>query len=314
MRHEKSDYKYLFGPVRSRRLGISLGVDMVPYKTCTLNCIYCECGATTDYPTQRGEFVPTAAVKKELDDYLSSHPEVDFVTFGGSGEPTLHSGIGEIARFIKDNFPQVKTALLTNSTFFHMPDVRQQVLAFDLILPSLDAVSQKAFVKINKPMVSVDCEMIIEGLEKLSAQFKGQIWLEVFIVPGINDTKKELTLFKEAIERIKPTRVQLNSLDRPGTCSWLTPASAQQLQQVADFLMPLAVEIIARNFPPPDPQKLRLKASSLLSIIKRRPSTVEDLSVSLGMTLNEVSKLLDELSQSGTITSEITGNSTFFRA
>ncbi|KMQ52799.1 Radical SAM domain protein [Chitinispirillum alkaliphilum] len=308
------NFRHIFGPVRSRRLGISLGVDMVPFKTCTLNCIYCECGATTELTAQRKEYVSTEGIISELKEYLSQHPEVDYVTFGGSGEPTLHTGLSSVIQFLKSNFPAVKTALLSNSTFFHLPEVRSEVLLCDLILPSLDAVSQHVFEKINKPVVSSDSDMIIEGLEKLSREFKGQIWLEVFIVPQVNDTEEELLLFKQAIERINPTRVQLNTLDRPGVCSWLKAATPEQLSRVADFLKPLPVEIISRNFPPLDSTKLQIHASSVISTLKRRPSTIEDLSTTLGMTVNDISKLLESLTEQGLVTSETIGNRIFFRS
>lgn len=289
------EYKYLFGPVRSRRLGISLGVDLVQFKTCSLDCIYCECGATTQLTQERKSYVPTEEVIAELDNYLSLDPKLDYITFGGSGEPTLHSGLGRIISHLKKNYPERKLALLTNSTFFHLPDVRKEVLPCDLILPSLDAVSEDVFRKINKPAVEVDCAELIEGLVKLSEEFEGQMWLEVFIVPQINDTAEELEKFKEAITRINPTRVQLNSLDRPGTCSWLTPASPQELSAVAARFQPLPVEIISRNLPQTPLEALSDKESVLLSLLKRRPSTVEDLSVTTGTTINNVVKMISDL-------------------
>lgn len=144
-------YKYLFGPVPSRRLGISLGVDLVLHKTCSLNCIYCECGRTTNLTVQRNEYVPTEIVLSELNHFLASNPKLDYITFSGSGEPTLHSGIGEIVNYLKNNFPSYKIALLTNGTLFNQSKIRQEVKSIDLILPSLDAVSDKVFQKINQP-------------------------------------------------------------------------------------------------------------------------------------------------------------------
>ncbi|MFP4162962.1 MAG: radical SAM protein [Chitinispirillaceae bacterium] len=302
------EYKYIFGPVRSRRLGISLGVDMVQFKTCTLDCIYCECGATTQLTRERKEYAPAEDVISELDNYLSQNPKLDFVTFGGSGEPTLNSGLGQIVSYLKKNHPERKLALLTNSTFFHIPEVRKEVIPCDLILPSLDAVSDDVFDKINRPAAHVECAVLIEGLASLSREMKGQMWLEVFIVPGVNDTDEELKKFKDAVTRINPTRVQLNSLDRPGTCSWLTPATPQELSEIASRFQPLPVEIISRNLPETPLEALSDKESTLLSLLKRRPSTLEDLSVSIGTTINNVQKMISSLKpEAGITTKEVEG-------
>ncbi|MDG5815340.1 radical SAM protein [Chitinispirillales bacterium ANBcel5] len=307
-------YKNLFGPVRSRRLGLSLGIDMVPFKTCTLDCIYCECGATTELIHERKEYVPARDIIEELNHYLSTHPSPDYVTLGGSGEPTLHSQIDTIINHVKSNYPSIKVALLTNSTFFHLPEVRRGVLGCDIVLPSLDAVSTQVFEKINKPAVSVDCEMLIDGLVEFSREFKGQIWLEVFIVPGINDTEQELKLFKETIQRIKPTRIQLNSLDRPGTCSWLTAASPEELATIAEFMKPLPVEIVSRNFAEPLPggSQLQEQNDALMSLLKRRPSTLEDISVSLGITLNAASILVENSKKRDLVSTKEVNNRIYY--
>jgi len=240
-------YKHIYGPIRSRRLGCSLGVDMMPLKTCSLDCVYCECGATTALTVERGEYIPTASIIAELDDWLAGNPPPDYVTFGGSGEPTLHSGLGDIIAHLKKRFPAQKLALLTNSTLLRDDSLRHNILPCDLILPSLDAISDDVFQKVNKPEASIDCAGIIDGLMLLSSEYKGQIWLEVFIAPGINDTADEIALFKSVITRINPGRVQLNSLDRPGTCASLATALAASLTEIARALEPLPVEIVARR-------------------------------------------------------------------
>ncbi|MDR0307817.1 MAG: radical SAM protein [Chitinispirillales bacterium] len=246
-RPDSKDYKRLFGPVRSRRLGVSLGVDMVPFKTCSLDCIYCECGATTVLTTQRKEYIPTNSIIAELDDYLSTNPALDYITFGGSGEPALHSGLGGIIKHLKNNYPNRKLAILTNSTLLSDPKLRADILPCDLIVPSLDAVSDDIFHEINKPEKSLTCAGIIEGLIALSKEFNGEIWLEIFIAPGINDTDKETALFKEALTDINPAKVQLNSLDRPGTCSKLAAAPASKLEEIARKLAAFPVEIVCRG-------------------------------------------------------------------
>ena len=228
--------KYLYGPIFSRRLGRSLGVDIMPHKTCSLDCIYCECGKTTNLTLKREEYTPTAEIINALQEYLQQSPDLDYITFSGSGEPTMHSGIGKIINFLKEKFPQYKVAVLTNSTLLNNPHVRESIKNADLIVPSLDGVSEKAFQKIDRPHQDVKVQEIISGIQKLQEIFSGEIWLEIFIVPGINDTPAELELFKEVVNRINVTRIQLNSLDRPGIVDWLKPAAQDHLQKIASSL------------------------------------------------------------------------------
>ena len=229
-------YRYLFGPVPSRRLGISLGVDLVPHKTCTLDCVYCECGETTNLTVTRKEYVPVKDVINELKHYLASKPDLDYITFSGSGEPTLHSGLGAVIDYIKDNYPEYKVCLLTNGTLFTDPAVRKGVLRTDLIFPSLDAACSDTFSQVNRPCEELDCNEIIEGLVSLRHEYKGLMITEVLIVPGTNDTSQELELLKEALEKIKPDLVQIGTLDRPGTEEWVEAAPKERLQEIADYL------------------------------------------------------------------------------
>jgi len=306
-------YNYLFGPVPSRRLGISLGVDLVPHKTCSLNCIYCECGRTTNLTIERSEYVPTKTVITELKTFLAPEPRLDYITFSGAGEPTLHSGIGEIVKFLKTNFPDYKIALLTNGTLFYQPVLIEEVQAIDVILPSLDSASDFVFRKLNRPFHELKIKDIIDGLVQLRKNFTGQIWLEVFIVPGLNDTEDEIEQLKKAIQRIEPDRVQLNTLDRPGTVSWVKPATKGLLEKIAHQLE-YKTEIIA-NFQGRE-QIASYNAdveSTILQTIKRRPCTVEDLSTTLGLHPNEINKYIETLLNRNLICSEILERGVFFK-
>ncbi len=308
-------YKHLFGPVPSRRLGISLGVDLVPHKVCSLNCIYCEVGRTTNLTIERKEYIPLNDILTELKDYLNNKPELDYITFSGAGEPLLHNGIGKIITFIKENYPQYTLALLTNSTLLYDENVRKEILGIDLLLPSLDAVSKKVFKKLNRPNSKLDNEKIIEGLIKFSKDFSGKIWLEVFIIPGLNDTKEELELLKNAIKKIAPDQVQLNTLDRPGTESWIEPVSKNRMEEIAELLKPLPVEIIAKF---QSRNKIRSYhkdvEQQIIETIKRRPCTDKDLSEMLGIHINEINKYLSELLHEGSVTSQQQERGTFFCA
>jgi wyosine [tRNA(Phe)-imidazoG37] synthetase (radical SAM superfamily) len=306
--------KYLFGPVNSRRLGISLGVDMVPFKTCSLDCIYCECGETTALTCERQEYVRAHELIDELNNYLSKKPNLDYITFAGSGEPTLNKSLGEVLRFVKKTYPQYKTALLTNGTLFYLPEVRKDALDFDLICPSLDAISDTVFKKVNRPQAVLLNKQIIDGLVEFSKMYKGLLWVEVFIVPGINDSLDELQRFKEILTVINPTRIQLNSLDRPGACEWVQPATANQLKDIASFLAPLPVEIISRSGTPPRSDIAGIDfEETITSLIRRRPSTVEELSIIAGKTINEIFVTLEDLKCKGIVENYKVNNQLFYK-
>lgn len=192
-------YKYLFGPVPSRRLGMSLGIDLVPKKVCALNCVYCEVGETTKLTTDRMEYIKYDKIISELQQFMSSRPKIDYITFSGSGEPTLNSRIGEVLAYVKQNYPDVKTAILTCGALLSSPQLRTEILEADVILPSLDAATQAIFNKINRPNPNLSIDTYIKGLIDFRKEYKGQIWLEVFLLRGYNDTPEELDLIKEAI-------------------------------------------------------------------------------------------------------------------
>lgn len=306
-------YQYLFGPVPSRRLGISLGIDLVSPKTCSLDCIYCECGKTTHLTIERKPFVPIKTVLAELHTFLAPGPKVDYITFSGSGEPTLHSGIGQIASYLKEKFPDYKIALLTNGTLFSQRRLIQEVQSIDLILPSLDAASESVFRKINRPERRLSIEGVINGLVQLRQNFRGQIWLEVFIIPGLNDSDAELHRLQLAIQRINPNRVQLNTLDRPGTVAWVKPAARHSLEIISSQLGRNA-EIIA-NFQKREQissYNINIE-STILQTLKRRPCTVDDLSFVLGLHPNEINKYIETLLSQNLICAEILPRGIFFK-
>lgn len=306
-------YNYLFGPVPSRRLGRSLGVDLVPHKTCTLDCVYCECGETINLTVTRKDYVPVQSVIAELDDYLSTAPALDYITFSGSGEPTLHSGIGEVVDFLKRHYPQYKLCLLTNGTLFNDPSVRSAVRQIDLIIPSLDAGSEKSFQAVNRPHADIKCEAIIDGLVKLRREYEGVIILEIFIVPGINDTPGELTLLKKAIDAIKPDRVQLGTLDRPGTEDWVEEADEAKMRDVAEYLG--KAELIGQFRPqrnkvcPGNPY-----SDQILETLRRRPCTIADLQQITGLRPAEIQKHIRQLQERGKVTAVQKERGIFYKA
>jgi len=296
-------YKYLFGPVPSRRLGMSLGVDLVPRKVCSLDCVYCEVGKTTKLTIQRREYLNYDKITQEISDYFLTNPDPDYITFSGSGEPTLNSRIGDVLKFIKQIRPNIPVAVLTNGTLMNDKNVRQELLDADVILPSLDAASQSGFIKINKPAPEINILDYIQGLVDLRQEFKGEIWLEVFILPDYNDNKEELLALKEAILQIKPDKVQLNTLDRPGNLENLRAATHQQLQDIVELWQLDNIDIIASSLERQKVQSYRKDLENvILETVARRPCTSLDIIKITGLHINEINKYLDVLETKDKIT------------
>ncbi|PHR28559.1 MAG: radical SAM protein [Desulfotalea sp.] len=307
-------YKYLFGPVPSRRLGMSLGVDLVPKKVCSLDCVYCEVGKTTKLTLERKEYSKVDRVKEELSNYFSNNPDPDYITFSGFGEPTLNKCIDEILDFIQQNKPNVPIAVLTNGTLLYDSKVRETLLKADLVLPSLDAATDEVFKKINRPAEGLNIAQCIQGLVDFRNDFKGKMWLEVFILPDYNDSDSELTALKKAIVKIKPDSIQLNTLDRPGTVTSLRGATREELQRVSEFWGLDNVAIIAAA---PERKKMQVYRNdietAIVETIARRPCTLDDLTKILGKHVNEVNKYLDVLEAEGRIETVVQERGVFYQ-
>lgn len=289
-------YKHLFGPVPSRRLGMSLGIDLIPKKVCSLNCVYCEVGKTTKLTLDRMEYVKYDQVIAELKQFMSNKPKVDYITFSGSGEPTLNNRIGDVLNFVKQNYPDLKTAVLTNGSLLFDKKLRTELLQADVILPSLDAATQSVFEKIDRPNSNLKIETYIQGLIDFRKEYKGKIWLEIFLLKDYNDSKEELELLKKAILKINPDSVQLNTLDRPGTVTGLIPLLKSELQEIIDSWKIPNAEIIAAA-----QERTAVESyngdieTAIIETIARRPCTLDDLHHFLGIHVNEINKYLGTL-------------------
>lgn len=296
------NYKHLFGPVISRRLGISLGVDVVPFKYCSMNCVYCEVGGTTHLLNEAEELVNLDEVIKELDNYIANDPKLDYITFSGAGEPLLYSKIGELISYIKEKYPQYKLALITNSTHINRADIQTELLKLDMIMPSLDAVDQDIFEAVNRPHASILVKDIIKNLINFNQHFPGEMWLEIFFVPELNDFPEELTRMRDVIKEIKPERVQLNALDRPGTEPWVVQEDREKLEAIkaffeADLPAEILVEIIKKvdkQLYDENPLSLEVE-EKIISTIRRRPCTSQDMSQMLNVHINAINKVLHKL-------------------
>ncbi len=231
--------KYIYGPVKSRRLGLSLGLSLTPYKVCNLDCVYCQLGRTKEQSTQRAEYVKIEEVLGEFKSWLQQNPqtagELDFVTLSGLGEPTLNINIGYLIGQLR-KLSNAHIAVITNSTLLKDPQVRLEILTADLIVPSLDAIRQDVFEKIDRPASGIKTDEIIEGLVALRREFRGKIWLEIMLIDGFNDTLPQIKEFREIIERINPDKVQLNSPVRSTAESNILAVDKNKLEKFKDIL------------------------------------------------------------------------------
>lgn len=255
--------KHVFGPVPSRRLGISLGVDLVQAKTCNFDCVFCECGETPSWTRERGVFVPYDEVIQEIDEVLQKL-KPDYITFSGSGEPTLSLDLGRVIDYIREHYT-TKIAVITNSALLYQDEVLEAVKKADLIMPSLHTVKQEIFEKIVRPYPSYRIEKLLEGLKKLSASFPGNIDLELFLLEGINTAWEDLEDYANFVKTLSYRRLQLNSLDRAGAETWVKAISKERIQEIQLFLEEKglqSVEIIGKfsSSQKLEPDKERLKA------------------------------------------------------
>lgn len=253
-------------------------------------------------------------VLEELNHFFSSHPDPDYITFSGAGEPTLNIRFGEVLRFIKQKKPEIPLAVLTNGSLLYQKEIREEMMLADLVLPSLDAATEEAFRKLDRPVKDININRYISGLVEFRKAFKGKIWLEVFILPGYNDDMDNLKALREAILKIQPDKVQVNTLDRPGTKPGLLPASREQLQNVLDLWGFENAEIIASAAERKDIISYRDDMEdAILETIVRRPCTVEDIAAILGTHVNEVNKYLGVLEEEGKIMREEGERGVFYR-
>ena len=309
----------------SRRLGLSCGIDIVPLKICTMDCIYCQLGKTAQTTIERKNYIPIEPVLAELKEALAEGLEADYITIAGSGEPTLNSRLGELIDGIK-KLTNIPIAILTNGTLLSRAEVRADCSKADVVMPSLDAGDEQTFQRINRPYHVISVEKLISGLCAFRKEFSGQIWLEVFFVEGINTGTGQIARIKEAIKLINPDRVHLNTAVRPTADPNIARLSAEKLQEIANRLGPKC-EVVA-DFSPArsgilnksksedllEPHSvINRKAEALLSILKRRPCSLNDICSSLGISRNEAIKHISDLQHQGIIQSEEKEGIIFFK-
>ncbi|WP_456473375.1 radical SAM protein [Desulfolithobacter sp.] len=280
---------HIFGPVNSRRLGMSLGIDLLSDKVCNYDCIYCEVGPTRKLTCERAEYVPTGKILSEIDSYCRNREKlaaIDVITVTASGEPTLHSGFGRIVAHLKD-VAEKPVAVLTNGSTLHDPQVRREMALADIVIPSLDAARPSSFRRINRPARCLDLEKIIEGLATFSHEFQGHLWLEILLARGINDSSADIEALCRITGRMRLERIQLNTVARPPLESFARPVAPERLQEIAARFGAEpgnpAVDLLARQG---QTKKIRKQShdsptgdvvEEIVQMVQRRPCTADDI-------------------------------------
>lgn len=300
---------YVFGPVPSRRLGRSLGVDLVPFKTCTFDCIYCQLGRTTCKTLERKEWVPTDAVLAEVKAKLRSRP--DYVTLSGSGEPTLHARLGDIIKGIQA-MTHVPVAVLTNGSLLWQKEVRREVALADRVMPSLDAPDPERFARINRPHSGITFTRLMSGLEAFRREYSGPYWLEVMLLDGYTTLDPQVQQLVEWVRRFRPDKVQLNTAARPPAEEYALAVPPERLAAIALQFVPPA-EVIAEHLSGRRSAHAAPSRRRILDLLRRRPCTVEGVAHGLSLKVAEVVKILAELEARGEIERSHRSAQAFYR-
>ena len=302
--------KYVFGPVLSRRLGFSLGVDLVPFKTCSLDCIYCQLGKTTHRTIERQAYISSDSIISEVRKILKQNQKIDYITLSGSGEPTLNLHLGEIVTSIKE-ITNIPVAVLTNGTLLHLESVRDELMAADLVVPSLDAVSQELFCKINRPHPKLDVSQMISGLRSFSQVFSGKLWLEIMLVKRLNDLPEEVEKMKEVVSSVKCDKIQLNTTVRLPADREIEPLTHEELSKLK-ILLGEKCEIIAGFEGQQNAVKTDIQ-ERIISVVSRRPLNLSEISDILGIPKEKTTKHLFFLTKQGKIESLNYGSESYFQ-
>ncbi len=294
--------KTVFGPVPSRRLGQSLGIDPIPSKTCNWNCVYCQLGRSKPMVNVRAEYFPREAILSEIKESLASHEKgkIDWITFVGSGEPTLHSGLGWLIAEVK-KLTKIPVAVITNGSLLYLPEVRQELLLADAVMPTLDAGDAETYRKINRPMGELTFERLVDGIIAFRKEYTGKLWPEIMLIKGINDTLPALGLLAETLKQIHPDEVHINLPTRPPAEPWVQPPDEEGLLRATAVLGNIAkiVTPIQGEF---DLSGYENITDAVVGIVTRHPMRENQLVANLARWCpDEINETLSKLEKDGRI-------------
>jgi wyosine [tRNA(Phe)-imidazoG37] synthetase (radical SAM superfamily) len=284
-------------------------MDLVPFKTCSLDCPYCQLGKTTHKTLQRQAYGSPEDIIFELRDALQQYQKIDYITIGGSGEPTLSTRVGRLISRVKE-ITSIPVAVLTNGTLLHSEQVRDELVAADVVIPSLDAVSEDVFARINRPHPQITVSRMIAGLKRFREVFPGKLWLEIMLVRGINDAPEEMGKMKSVIASIAFDKVQLNTPVRPSPDRILTPLTEQELTDLKGFFGE-PCEVIA-EFSGKQYESEKAMQERMITMLSRHPLNLADLSASLGVPQAQLTELICFLEDQGRIESREYGDECYY--
>jgi len=289
----------VYGPVPSRRFGLSLGVDLIPFKTCCYDCVYCQLGKTTELTVERSDFYPVEEVLADVEAALGSGPAPDVITLAGSGDPSLYRSIGPLIDGLRE-LGDIPVVLLTNGALLFDGEVARDALRADILAPSLDAGDEESFLKINRPHAAIGYADMLRGLQEVCKKHPGKVRLEVMLVGGQNDSDESIRRIAGHLGSIRADSIDINTPVRPTPGGEAVPADANRLEAAARAFGPTA-RIVAEYRGPRAPDPGRGVERKILEMISRRPCTVEDIHSSLGIHPNQVIKMLDEAVKAGKV-------------
>ena len=305
-------HSFVFGPVPSRRLGFSLGVDVLPRKYCNFDCIYCQIGKTTNRNARRTRFFELDEVVREIVDAARCAELIDYVTFSGSGEPTLNQNLGDIIKAVK-RFIEVPVAVITNSSLLSNVEVRNDLMNADVVLPSLDAGTDEAFNRINRPQAGISLIEIVNGLRTFRDHYKGLIWLEIMIIKGVNDSVTELQRLKGIVGVLNVDKIHLNTVTRPPSEEHANPIGQQELDQIMTFFGNTC-EVISSFEKDGVHGEQEGWAEMIYEMLKRRSLTIKDIIRVTGAPASQIEKELRNMEEQGSVKTYRLGNEMYFAA
>jgi wyosine [tRNA(Phe)-imidazoG37] synthetase (radical SAM superfamily) len=292
--------KYVFGPVPSRRLGRSLGIDPVPLKTCNWNCVYCQLGRTVPLTDERREYIPREDILAEVKYALAKPGLIDWITFVGSGETTLHVGLGWLIRQVK-GLTDLPVAVITNGSLLYLPDVRAELAAADAVLPTLDAGTPELYRRINRPHPDITFVRLVEGLVAFRREYRGKLWVEVMLVRGLNDSEATLRDIAAVLRQIQPDQVHILSPTRPPAETWVQPPEEEGLMRATAIFGDIA-RVVTPAEGIFDLTGFDNVVDAIVSIITRHPMREEELIRTLKQwTSTSVEETLSALLASGRV-------------
>jgi wyosine [tRNA(Phe)-imidazoG37] synthetase (radical SAM superfamily) len=304
-------YRYIFGPVPSRRLGLSLGIDLTPLKTCNSDCIFCQLGCTVRRTVRRTEYVPTADVIAEIQDWLAQGRRVDHITLAGSGEPTLHSRFGDVLAFVRAN-SCIPAALLSNGMLFYRPDVREAAAEAALVKLTLSAWDQPSFERLHRPHPSLRFDRMIEGYRKFRAQYRGELWIEVFLARGVNSAVDQVRRIAAIAQTIAPDHIHLNTAVRPPAEASVGAVAAGRLEELAALFSPVA-EVVA-EFRAPSVAGRAVDEHAVMALLRRHAATLPEMQSVLGGEAGQLTRLVRRLLRAKRIRSDARNGRLYYRA